>query len=57
MIDLDTADDFTAELAQLMEKYNLGVFIGDCQELYLDFISVDDIDRYRGEILDNTPRK
>jgi hypothetical protein len=56
MISLDAADDFTIELAQLMEKHGLGVFIDDCQELYIDSIYKEYIDEYTTELLDNTAR-
>lgn len=56
MIGLDAADDFTIELAQLMEKHGLGVFIGDCQEIYIDSIYNEYIDEYITELLENTAR-
>ena len=60
MIDLDDADDFTMELARLMDKYKLGVFIGDCQELYIGYVIAKDedfINYYITDLLENTPRK
>jgi len=62
MICIEQADNFTAELAILMEKYNLGIFIDDCQELEINFVSStknteDKISHYIDTILDNTARK
>jgi len=56
MIDLDKADDFAGELAQLMIKYNLAVFIDDVGELHLDVVDDDVVDYYISDLLDNTPR-
>jgi hypothetical protein len=56
-IDLDAADDFTRELADLMHRHRLGVFIDDCQVLKIDFVYPENIDHYLDELLDNTARQ
>ena len=57
MIKLDEADNFMNDLAKLMVKHGLRITVDDpYSQLSLDRISPDEIDKYLGEILDNTAR-
>jgi len=57
MICIEKCENFTRELRELMDKYQLGVFIDDCQGLEIANIERDRTERYIDELLENTARK